>query len=95
MGNDTLIHSEYYQGFGIEVIETPDSDLWTVGYYYCVYNDDGTERLDSNECYEPKDFLYRDANDALRAARWMIDRYWQQGERWHVSDEKHLALSQQ
>lgn len=59
-----------------------------------VYDEDGTERLDGNEQgYEPKDFQYRDPNDALRSALWMIDRYWLQGERWHISDEERLSLN--
>jgi hypothetical protein len=93
---DTLLHSEHYRGFQVEVMQTPDSDLWEFGYYYCVYDEDGIERLDGNsQGYEPKDFLNRDANDALRTARWMIDRYWLQGERWHISDEERLLLNLQ
>lgn len=87
MDSDKLIHSEYYRGFTIQVIETPDAELWAVGYYYCIYDEDGTERLDGNEQdYQPKDFLHRDPNDTLNGARYQINRYWQFGERWHVPD---------
>ncbi len=87
MEGDTLIHSEPYKGFLLEVLSTPDAELWDVGYYGAIYDSNGTERLTGSE-YEPKDFLHRDMDDAIAGAKFQIDRYWKFGGNWHPSDEQ-------
>lgn len=88
---EQLVHSDYYQGFGIEIFQTPDTDLWDVAYYYCIFDDDGAERLDGSE-YEPKDFLHRLFEDAFFGAKYQIERFWLYGQNWYPSDEEVRAM---
>lgn len=87
MDGDTLVFSEFYQWFEVQVFATPDADLWDEGYYHCIYDSNGIERLDGSE-YEPKDFLHRDMNDAIAGAKFQIERYWKFGGNWYPSDQE-------
>lgn len=91
MDGDTLVYSDYYEGFQIEVLSTPDSDLWEIGYYVAIYDSNGTERLSGSE-YEPKNFLHRNLDDAIAGAKFQIDRYWKFGGNWHPSDDEVCEL---